>query len=183
MFSEKTQLPTDNIMDRWILSFTQSLLHFVKEEMQGGIDQLSLRDWNKFLVIFGDGVFEEEIFGDGVFEDGIFGDGVFEDGMFWSLTFFHLSVPIVHGRTAPDQICRSPDELVRPIQPETTARRWGKGRLPESPGNAVHRSLHDDSNDGVTFRGLPVIPRVVCALHGIFFLTMFFLFRRRSLHF
>ncbi|OQV24382.1 Isoleucine--tRNA ligase, cytoplasmic [Hypsibius exemplaris] len=34
IFSEKTQLPTDNIMDRWILSFTQSLLQFVKDEMQ-----------------------------------------------------------------------------------------------------------------------------------------------------
>ena len=35
MFEEKKLQESNNYMDRWILSFTQSLLLFVKQEMDG----------------------------------------------------------------------------------------------------------------------------------------------------
>lgn len=34
-YNEDQQVVPDNYMDRWILSFTQSLIKFVKEEMTG----------------------------------------------------------------------------------------------------------------------------------------------------
>ena len=33
--NDETFEPSDNIMDRWILSFTQSLVKFVRQEMAG----------------------------------------------------------------------------------------------------------------------------------------------------
>lgn len=34
-FGDGEQMSYDNLMDRWILSFTQSLIMFVKDEMNG----------------------------------------------------------------------------------------------------------------------------------------------------
>jgi len=35
VYSESSVEQADNYMDRWIVSFTQSLVMFVKQEMQG----------------------------------------------------------------------------------------------------------------------------------------------------
>ena len=39
----------DNYMDRWILSFTQSLIKFVKQEMAGEWASLSLSEFNCYI--------------------------------------------------------------------------------------------------------------------------------------
>ena len=37
VYNENTVAVPENYMDRWILSFTQSLIKFVKEEMKGNL--------------------------------------------------------------------------------------------------------------------------------------------------
>ena len=50
--NDETFEPSDNIMDRWILSFTQSLVKFVRQEMAGR--QAEIHAWvsnNHFVIV------------------------------------------------------------------------------------------------------------------------------------
>lgn len=79
IYDKRQVVCSENVMDRWILSFTQSLFKFVKAEMKGTRGIL-LRKFSCF-------------------------------------NFFISSLPFVHCRPAPGQVCRQSHQLVRAYEP------------------------------------------------------------------
>lgn len=79
IYDKRQVVCSENVMDRWILSFTQSLFKFVKAEMKGTRGIL-LRKFSFF-------------------------------------NFFISSLPFVHCRPAPGQVCRQSHQLVRAYEP------------------------------------------------------------------
>ncbi len=124
LFNENTMGVPENYMDRWIVSFTQSLIKFVRAEMAGEQKNVNCRtielcEWSEDTVV----VRLVELLGCHWEELCEINCKQSED--FCTTEFLLFSVPFVHGGASLGEVRRPTDQLVRQDEPTP---RQGRGR-------------------------------------------------------